>query len=399
MDEQQQQPNRASTSNEPLRTDAAITYQRIESTFAAWVKAVPKARRPSLSIPQLCTCRHEHSRALREQIVLPMLLMFSVVGAITVTGSSDSTTNLIMGTDIASGVDPTYTSTTTSIDSFAKGPADASICNLGTTHIARSDGSVTCNAAAEKNLRCPLELLNGNTQPENTADGCGLLGDGDSAVSPNISCVFSPRFESAAATARTCHDYTHLDVDEPQRHSFLRALGPPIGAAAGSLCGGDLIRSSAAAARTSLPEQQPFTTVVLLFNASANDSLIIDNTSSCGSGSAYSDCPDLDVDEPPPPHSFQHAMAIGAAASSVCDVNGGSALVRSSAMSSLRSAYACVGAQQASFSLAPPAHSRSLVRPTPAAPAHTLAPRVRRRRAVPSGTSSSSCLAKPSPSC
>ena len=47
MDEQQQQPNRASTSNEPLRTDAAITYQRIESTFAAWVKAVPKARRPS----------------------------------------------------------------------------------------------------------------------------------------------------------------------------------------------------------------------------------------------------------------------------------------------------------------------------------------------------------------
>ena len=284
MDGQQQQPNRASTSNEPLRTDAAITYQRIESRFAAWVKAVPKARRPSLSIPQLCTCRHEPSRALREQIVLPMLLMFSVVGAITVTGSSDSTTNLILGTDIASGVDPTYTSTTPSIDSFAKGPADASICNLGTTHIARSDGSVTCNAAAEKNLRCPLELLNGDTQPENTADGCGLLGDGDSAVSPNISCVFSPRFESAAATARTCHDYTHLDIDEPQRHSSLRALGPPIGAAAGSLCGGDLIRSSAAAARTSLPEQQPFTTVVSLSNASANDSLIMD-ASSCGSGS------------------------------------------------------------------------------------------------------------------
>ena len=74
----------------------------------------------------------------------------------------------------------------------------------------------------------------------------------------HISSVFSPLIDSAAAPARPRRgDYVHLDVDEPQREG---------------------------AARTSLPEQQPFTTVVSLSNASANDSLIMD-ASSCGGGS------------------------------------------------------------------------------------------------------------------
>ena len=71
---------------------------------------------------------------------------------------------------------------------------------------------------------------------------------------PNISCVFSSLFDSAAAAARTRRDYLlHLGVDELQRKCFHRAIGPPICAAAGSVCDAshstDHVRSLATASR------------------------------------------------------------------------------------------------------------------------------------------------------
>ena len=71
---------------------------------------------------------------------------------------------------------------------------------------------------------------------------------------PNVSCVFSPLFDFAAAAARTRRDYLlHLGVDELQWKCFHRAIGPPICAAAGSVCDAthstDHVRSLATASR------------------------------------------------------------------------------------------------------------------------------------------------------